>query len=120
MPQFDDGGLPSKVWFENHQWSVTDYGVESVRPGAPHHYHFEKSRLLEARDHGDELYNWPIHMAEKSWIDIEAFNEAFVKALDLHAGSYPGTVDKSTLEMSLELSRREAAKRRRSPSKSSS
>jgi hypothetical protein len=106
----DEDEPPSEVWFQNHQWSVTDYGVESVTPGAPYHYHFDKSRLLEAGDYGDKLYDWPIHMAEKTWIDIEAFNEAFVKALDLHAGSYGGTVDKPTLEKTLERARKEAAR----------
>ena len=52
---------PSEVWFQNHQWSVTDYGVESVRPGAPN-YHFDKTRLLETGNHGGEMYDWPPHM----------------------------------------------------------
>lgn len=107
----DDEEQSSVVWFENHQWSVTDYGVESVRPGAPYHYHFDKSRLLETGNHGGEMYDWPVHMAEKTWIDIEAFIEAFVKALDLHTGSYRGAVDQVMLEKSIERARREAARR---------
>jgi hypothetical protein len=103
---------PSEVWFENHQWSVTDYGVEAVRPAAPY-YHFDKTRLLEAGNSGGELYDWPAHMAEKTWVDIEAFIEAFVKALELHAGKYGGTVDEAMLKKSIERARREAARRGR-------
>ncbi len=81
----DENEKPSKVLFENHQWKVTDYGVESVKPAPT--YHFYAERLLEERGAGDgEYYDWPAHMAEKSWVDIRAFNEAFAKAIELHAG----------------------------------
>jgi hypothetical protein len=111
MSHDDDEEPPSKVLFENHQWSVTDYGVEAVRPAAPY-YHFDKSRLLETTDLGfGEIYDWPVHMAEKTWVDIEAFIEVFVKALELHAQSYRGTVDQTILSKSLAYARREAARR---------
>lgn len=104
----DDEEPPSVVWFSNNQWSVTDYGVESVRPAAPY-YHFDKSRLLESTDHGfGEMYDWPVHMAEKIWVDIEAFIEVFVKALEMHAGSYRGKVDETMLSKSLARARKEA------------
>ncbi|MCK1494447.1 hypothetical protein IVB14_29575 [Bradyrhizobium sp. 180] len=110
MSYDDDDEPPSKVLFQNHQWSVTDYGVEAVKP-APY-YHFDKTRLLEATDHGSgTMYDWPVHMAEKTWVDIEAFIEVFVKALDLHAGSYGGTVDKGMLAKSLATARKEAVRR---------
>ena len=113
MSDFDDDDEPpSKVLFQNHQWSVTDYGVESVRPEAPY-YHFEKRRILETENRGDELYDWPIHMAEKTWVDIEAFIEVFLKAIELHAGSFKGKVDEAMLQKSIERARREAARHRR-------
>jgi hypothetical protein len=97
----------SKILFENHQWQVTDYGVESVKP-APG-YHFEARRLLENESAGQgELYDWPVQMAEKNWVDIEAFIEAFVKALDLHAGSCKGKVDQAILRESIAQARRVA------------
>jgi hypothetical protein len=101
---------PSEIWFKNHQWSVTDYGVESVRPAAPY-YHFAKTRLLETGNRGGELYDWPIQLAEKTWVDIEAFIEVFLKALELHAGGYAGKVDEAMLSRSLAYARREAAQR---------
>jgi hypothetical protein len=93
---------------------VTDHGVESVRPSAPY-YNFENSRLLETGNHGGEMYDWPVHLAEKTWVDIEAFIDAFVKALDLHAGSYREKVDAAMLSKSLAQARKAArrlAKRR--------
>jgi hypothetical protein len=85
---------------------VTDYGVESVTPGAPYHYHFDKGRVLETGNHRGELYDWPVHMAEKTWVDIGAFNEAFVKAIELHG--YGKQVDRAMLEKSLERARQDA------------
>lgn len=106
----DDGEPPSEVWFKNHQWSVTDYGVEAVKP-APY-YHFDKSRLLETGNRGDEsYYDWPLQLAEKTWVDIEAFLEAFVKALELHAGSFLGKVDEEKLSKSLARALKEASRR---------
>jgi hypothetical protein len=60
-------------------------------------------------DHGSgEMYDWPAHMAEKAWVDIDAFIEVFVKALDMHAGSYGGTVDPAMRSKSLAFARRAA------------
>jgi hypothetical protein len=94
--------------FENSQWAVTDWGLESVKPGAPYKYNIEASRLLEkAGAGGGALYDWPIQMAEKNWIDMRAFREAFMKALELHKGKYQTDVDGALLEQSF----KEAAKR---------
>jgi hypothetical protein len=71
---------------KNHQWEVTQFGIESVRP-APE-YPILKSRLTETTERGRATYyDWPIHLADKSWVDIEAFLEAFADALSTHAGS---------------------------------
>jgi hypothetical protein len=101
---------PSKVLYQNHQWAVTDYGVESVKPAPT--YHFNAERLLEAAGAGmGKLYDWPVHMAEKSWVSIDAFNDAFVKAIEIHAGRYEGKVDQAKLTASIAKSRDEARRR---------
>ena len=65
-----------RMGFKNGQWAVTDYGMETVPPEAP--YEFEASRLLEVTDRPKgKFYDWPVHLAEKTWVDIEAFIEAF-------------------------------------------
>jgi hypothetical protein len=93
------------ILYRNHQWAVTKYGVETIKPEAP--YYFEAKRLADLTDYGQgPLYNWPIHMAEKGWVDIEAFIEAFVKALELHAKKYKPPVDNELLARSLAEARR--------------
>lgn len=88
--------------FQNEQWAVTKFGLEAVRPGAPE-YLISAERLLESGGvAGGQLYDWPSHMAEKTWIDLAAFVEAFRKALKIHEGRYPGTVDAGLLEKSIE------------------
>jgi hypothetical protein len=42
---------------------------ESKRPGGT--YYIEASRLLETGGAGKgKLYHWPMHMAEKTWIEL--------------------------------------------------
>jgi hypothetical protein len=61
------------------------------------------------------LYDWPIHMAKKFWVDVEAFIEAFSEALRLHRGTYKGEVDPHVLEASISEARREADRRTIAP-----
>jgi hypothetical protein len=74
--------------FVNDQWRVTDYGIEAVYPPAPD-YHIAKARLSEL----DRLE----HMAEKPWVNIEAFIEAYEKALEIHKGQYTATITDAQL-----------------------
>lgn len=92
------------TFFSNQQWDVTDYGIET-RQGSPI-YEIAKSRLTETRDgiRGRE-YNWPPHMAEKEWVNIEAFIEAFTQALILHAGAYTPKADLECLKASADGAR---------------
>ena len=48
---------------------------------------------------------WPVHLAEKSWVDIEAFIEVFIKAIEIHKGKYTGEVDPKMLAASIEEAR---------------
>jgi hypothetical protein len=91
----------SKVLFENHQWRVTAYGVESIEPAPT--YELWAERLLETRRGG--FYDWPVQMAEKKWVDTEAFIEAFTKALRLHAGKLNGAVDPAKFTASIDKAR---------------
>lgn len=75
-------------------------------------YHFTADRLTEMQGGGrGKFYDWPVHMAEKTWVDVTAFNEAFVKALELHKGKYKPSVDPELLKASLAEAHREAARR---------
>lgn len=97
------------VLFKNSQWVVTDTHVQSVKP-APD-YHFEIGRLTEAERAPGETYDWPVHMAEKTWVDIEAFIEAFEQGLTIHTGKYKPPVDASILTATIVEARKEAKQR---------
>ncbi len=69
--------LHETIW-QGRQWAVTEYGIEA-RDGT---YHFEAERLSETRLYqGNELPEWPLHLAEKTWVDIHDFCTAFMVAL---------------------------------------
>lgn len=84
-----------KVHLRNAQWAVTDYGLESVNRQSD--YYIAKERLLETTHRDREYYDWPIHMAEKSWVDVGAFNEAYEVALRIHVPNYEASVDEFML-----------------------
>ena len=69
-------GKPPPVHFTNAQWAVTGFGLEYL--GGERAYAVEGRRLCEMLG---GLYDWPLHMAGKPWVDVEAFLEAFEHAL---------------------------------------
>src|SRR5436190_20938556 len=101
-----------KIIFENAQWRVTDWGLESVgRPTAPV-YLIDAARLLGMNFVGKgNCYFWPFHMAAKNWVDIEAFIEAFQIAIGVHKGNYKGNVNPTFLALSLAKAREEVRRR---------
>ena len=98
------------AYFENRQWAVTDWGLEAAL-GATE-YLIPADRLL-SKDGigGGTYYDGPLHMGVKTWIGIDAFNEAFKQALQYHRGKYRGEVDQAMLRESL-CCTAEQAKRR--------
>ena len=54
---------------------------------------------------------WPVQLAEKTWVDIEAFIEAFIKAIEIHKGRYTGEVDPKVLSASIGEARALAKRR---------
>src|SRR5689334_6426620 len=90
------------AYFKNGQWAVTDWGLEGAIPGGVAEYLIPASRLLVANGIGEgKYYDWPLQLAAKTWIDIEAFNEAFRAALEYHRGKYRGEVDQAMLQATL-------------------
>ncbi|HEX4767388.1 MAG TPA: hypothetical protein VH414_14045 [Lichenihabitans sp.] len=99
------------VSFKNEQWLVDEHGLQSVRPGAPRAFKIEAHRLLESDAGQGDLYDWPLDLAAKAWIDIEAFIEAYVEALDLHADKLEASPDLGKLSATLDEARRIVAER---------
>ncbi len=96
-------------FLENHQWRITRDGVEKITDGADN-YLIEAERLLMTGGiGGHEFYDWPLHMAQKDWVDLDAFEAIFRYALVVHAGTYPGVVDQAKLSASFDEARRISA-----------
>jgi len=73
--------------YKNDQWEVTNYGLESVTPGAPYVYQIPKETLLKIENGS---YGWVVHLAEKTWIKYPLFVDAFEEAANYH---FPGSLD---------------------------
>jgi hypothetical protein len=96
-----------KSIFRNKQWEVTSCGLASLRTGAPCCFLIEAESLLATgRYGGRELYDWPMYVVQKRWVDRSLFIEAFKAALAAHEGRYTGTVDRELLADSCEEARR--------------
>jgi hypothetical protein len=64
--------------FENEDWVVLESGLEHKRTG----YFIAREELASRRS--DDLWSWPLHMAEKSWCALPAFMEAFTCAATVY------------------------------------
>lgn len=87
--------------YANDQWAVTDWGLTSVKPGAPMEYEIPAKRLLEKEGRGDGFYDWPGQVGEKTWVDYSKFADAYREAIKEHAGKYEGMVDQVLLDASI-------------------
>lgn len=96
--------------FRNSQWAVTKSALKTVKPEVP--YEIDISRLTETTNRsGTTYYDWPLHLAEKEWVQMAAFIEAFKKALDVHRGKYQPALDREMLDRSIAESQRMRARR---------
>jgi hypothetical protein len=87
--------------FRNGQWEVTNYGVASLRIGAPYRFQIDAEDLIATDTFGGQrLYVWPLHVLQKSWVKSNLFFEAFKFAIEVHEGKYPGQVDNELLNTS--------------------
>jgi hypothetical protein len=95
------------VYFQNARWSVTEFGLESI---APQHaiYRIHRLTLLNIRNDAYKLYEWLMHVSDMIGIDIEAFIEAWLKAIDVHGHNLPA-MNVETLSTSLRVARKKVA-----------
>jgi hypothetical protein len=70
--------LSRPVYWRGHQWAVTGHGVECIHS----YYPIQGSRVWE---HGSPFKvdhpGWLAHMAEKNWVDLHDFCDAFDYAI---------------------------------------
>lgn len=83
------------IW-QNKDWRVTKQGLSSVDPS----YHIGVDQLADTRAlaDGTVVSMWPMHMAEKSWVNLKTFVEAFEIALTVHC---PASIPMLHLDVSL-------------------
>jgi hypothetical protein len=77
--QWDNGAV-------NVQWVVTSFGLEPLYSNKPERYEFYKisaDSLLQMHNRGG-VYMWPVDVAAQPWVEFDAFEEAFKKALEKH------------------------------------
>jgi len=87
--------------YKNSQWRVTKSGLETVRPEAL--YQVDKSQLDDLVDRGGgPMYDLPVHLAEKDWVDLSLFRSAYISAFEAH-GIYLNT---ELLEASFQAAKR--------------
>lgn len=63
------------------QWKITSYGVECHEQD----YSIPWKRLLETTERDKTLYyDWPVHLAEKTWVDVPDFCAVYLTAIQDH------------------------------------
>jgi len=85
--------------FENSQWVVKEDGMGPVETLPP--YDIAIERVFEITNRGgNKFYDWPVHMAEKTWVDAGLFNEAFDHAIRYHSKASGEPIDEDMLQAS--------------------
>ena len=75
-------------------------------------YEFSAHQLSETRKGINCVYyKWPLQLAEKTWIGIEAFIDVFERALTIHEGKYEPPFDRAMFERTVALARERVGRR---------
>jgi hypothetical protein len=92
------------VDLQGARWFVTDFGLEAVNPD-DETYRIPRSRLLEIDAEGFvPLYVCPMRVSTQIGVDINAFLDAWRKAIEVHGRLLP-RVDRRILSDSLHQAR---------------
>jgi hypothetical protein len=85
--------------FQNAQWIVEDDGMGPVKSLPP--YDIAIERVFELTERGaQKFYDWPVHMADKMWVDVGLFNEAFDRAIRHYSRVSGEPIDEEMLRAS--------------------
>lgn len=93
-----------------NQWKVTEDGLEATGQSFEYLIEWVKISRLTERN-GIQYYEWPLHMAEKSWVEIEAFIAAFEKALEDYEDKEGAPINQTALLNSFSKAREVASLR---------
>ena len=71
-------------FYNNSQWRVTRQGLEAKKPEKYQIFADQLDSRAARGEGGTDIYDFPIHLAEKEWVDLNLFLSAFRHALDHH------------------------------------
>lgn len=77
----DENAITLPIYFRGSQWAVTGYGIECIEHERQGRYYIPKKEL--GGIHNDGLPMWPMHMADKNWVDLDDFFLVFEKAITI-------------------------------------
>ncbi len=95
----------------NNQWEVLETAIRSVGPAPKYEISIQRVYETTNRSAGT-LYDWPVHMAEKTWVDTDLFNRAFDVAIRHHSKVTAEDIDEDMLSASYAEAHRIANMRR--------
>ncbi len=96
--------MTEQTYFENSQWRLERRGIESTNP--KRFYQIDADRLGETTErNGVVYYDWPLHMAEKDWVNLNEFIEVFDRGLDAHKGQLKSPRDDEMFKRSCDHAR---------------
>lgn len=98
---------PRCLW-DNGRWAVTEFDLEPLYSKGPERYEayvISAAHLLDTRGFVATFYFWPVQVAAQAWLDLDTFEEAFKKALEIHSRKYRLVVDPHVLEKSFRRAR---------------
>ncbi len=98
--------------YANMQWQVTPRGLETLER-AECDYWITAAQLVETRLEADgPIYEFFVDLGLKTWLVPEFLEEAYDKALAVHAERLPNPVDVETWERSKKAFRANVMRRR--------
>lgn len=98
-----------KSFFRNSQWEIDELGL--IGRYSTLVYEIPAWDLTDTSCY-DLYYSWPVRVAEKPWVDIEAFIEAYRVGMVLLDGMYFPACDQTKLKTSIDEARRLADSRK--------
>jgi hypothetical protein len=98
-PPYECTDIGPMIIYQNRHWIVDDQGMRPTEPRGG--YHILYRTIFDKRGSGpDAPFDWPLHMAEKTWVDIGTFNEAFCTAVRYYSRLIGHALDEDHLRSS--------------------
>ena len=93
---------------QGSQWAVDQSRFWAL---PPERYEFGTSRIGEIEDWGNgRIYTFPVHMAEKNWVDIEDFISVFQVAWSIYGALQEQPLNPEIMERTIRQARKRSAR----------